>query len=65
MEKELNIKVKIESSFEIDTNPNLKDWNEATNEQRDEYVKERVREFLLERIDEIIDELMDGSKIEF
>ena len=65
MEKELNIKVKIESSFVIDANPNLKDWDEATNEQRDEYVKEKVREFLLERIDEIIDELMDGSKIEF
>ena len=65
MEKELNIKVKIDSSFEVDANPNLKDWNEATDEQRNEYVKERVREFLLEQIDEIIDELMDGSKIDF
>lgn len=65
MEKELIIKVRINSSFEVGANPNLKDWNEATNEQRDEYVKDRVREFLLESIDEIIDELMAGSKIEF
>ena len=61
MEKELNIKVKIDASFEVDANPNLKDWNEATDEHRNEYVKERVREFLLEQIDE----LMDGSKIDF
>lgn len=65
MEKELNIKVKIDASFEVDANPNLKDWNEATNEQRNEYVKESVREFLLGQIDEIIDKLMDGSKIDF
>jgi hypothetical protein len=65
MKKELNIKVKIDASFEVDADPSLNDWNEATNEQRDVYVKERVREFLLEKIDEIIDELMDGSNIEF
>lgn len=57
MEKKLFIKVK----FEVNANPNLKDWNEATNEARDEYVKERVREFLLENIDE----LMDGSNIKY
>lgn len=57
MEKNLFIKVK----FEVNANPNLKDWNEATNEARDEYVKERVREFLLENIDE----LMDGSNIKY
>lgn len=36
MEKELNIKVKIDTSFEVDDNPNLKDWNEATDEQRND-----------------------------
>ena len=34
MEKELTIKVKIDSSFEIDVDPNLKDWEDATDEQR-------------------------------
>lgn len=63
MKKELNIKVKVNTSFEVDANPNLKDWNEANDEQRNEYVKNRVREFLIENIDEFVDELMDGSKI--
>lgn len=65
MEKELTIKVKIDSSFEIDVDPNLKDWEDATDEQRKEYVKEKVREFLLEQIDSIVDDIIDGSKIEF
>jgi len=63
MKKELNIKVKVNTSFEVDANPNLKDWNEANDEQRNEYVKNRVREFLIEKIDELVDDLMDGSKI--
>ena len=53
--------VKIDTSFEVDANPNLKDWDEANTEQRREYVKDIIREFLFEHIDEI----MDGSKIEF
>lgn len=65
MEKELTIKVKIDSSFEIDVDPNLKDWEDATDEQRKEYVKGKVREFLLEQIDSIVDDIIDGSKIEF
>jgi hypothetical protein len=65
MEKELTIKVKIDSSFEIDADPNLKDWEDATDEQRKEYVKGKVREFLLEQIDSIVDDIIDGSKIEF
>jgi hypothetical protein len=65
MNKELKIKVKINTSFEIDANPNLKDWEEATYEQRNEFVKNKVREFLLEEIDEIVDVLIDGSKVIF
>lgn len=65
MEKELTIKVKIDSSFEIDVDPNLKDWEDATDEQRKEYVKGKVREFLLEQIDSIVDDIIDDSKIEF
>lgn len=61
MEKELKIKVKIDALFEADANPNLKDWNEANDEERNEYVKNIVREFLLDQIDE----LMDSSNIEF
>lgn len=61
MEKELKIKVKIDALFEVDANPNLKDWNEANDEERNEYVKNIVREFLLDQIDE----LMDSSNIEF
>ena len=65
MEKELTIKVKIDSSFEIDVDPNLKDWEDATDEQRKEYLKEKVREFLLEQIDSIVDDIIDDSTIEF
>lgn len=65
MRKELNIKVNINSSFEVYANPNLKDWNDASIEEQNIYVKNCVQEFLLEQIDEIVDELMNGSKIEF
>jgi hypothetical protein len=65
MEKELKIKVKINSEFEVDATPNINDWDEATIDSRNEYVKERVKEFLLNQIDDIIDDLLDGSKIEF
>ena len=61
----ITIKVKIDTSFEIDSNPNLTDWVEATDEQKNEYVKTQVRDFLLESIDEIIEYLMNDSKIEF
>lgn len=61
----ITIKVKIDTSFEIDSNPNLTDWVEATDEQKNEYVKTQVRDFLLESIDDIIEDLMNGSKIEF
>lgn len=65
MKKKLNIKVNINAKFEVNANPNLKDWNYATDEQKNEYVKNRVREYLFERIDEIIDKLMSNSKIKF
>jgi hypothetical protein len=65
MEKELIIKVKINSSFNsvVYANPNLEAWNDATNEQRDEYVKERIREFLLENIDELLDNSEIGIEL--
>ena len=65
MEKELIIKVKINSSFNsvVYANPNLEVWNDATNEQRDEYVKERIREFLLENIDELLDNSEIGIEL--
>jgi hypothetical protein len=64
-EKELNIRVNINTKFNIEANPNIKDWNEATIESKNYYVRKKVREYLLYQIDEIIDELMDGSKIKF
>lgn len=65
MKKQLNIKVQINSSFNIEDEVNLDHWNEANNEDRNYYVKNIVKDFLLDHIDDIIDELMDGSKIEF
>jgi hypothetical protein len=65
MEKELKIKVHIDSNFEIESNADLKDWNEASNESRNIYVKDQVKEYLLDHIDQIIDDLMDGSEIKF
>lgn len=65
MEKELKIKVKISTSFEVEANPNLKNWEDATDDERVYYVKNCVRTFLLEQVDDIIDDLMNDSKIEF
>lgn len=42
MKKELNIKVNINSSFEVYANPNLKDWNDASIEEQNIYVKNCV-----------------------
>jgi hypothetical protein len=65
MNKKLEIKIKIDSKFEIEANPNLKDWNDSSEESKQYYVKERIKEFLLEHIDDIVDDLLDNSKIEF
>jgi len=65
MEKELKIKVKINSKFEVESNPNLKDWNNATTESKNEYVKEQVKSYLLFQIDDIIDDLLNGAMIEY
>jgi hypothetical protein len=65
MTKELKIKVHLDSKFEIEANPNLEHWNEATNESKDYYVKQRVKEFLMNQLDDIIDDLIKDSKIEF
>lgn len=65
MEKKLEIKVTINSKFEIEANPDLNDWNESNEESKQFYVKERVKDFLLDHIDDIVDDLLDNSKIEF
>jgi len=45
--KNIKIKVKINSEFEVNANPNLNDWNEASIDSKHIYVKEQVKEFLL------------------
>jgi|688.fasta_scaffold318702_2 hypothetical protein len=65
MKKELKIKVHLDYKFEIDAQPNLDDWNDATYESKDYYVRERVKEFLINQLDDIIEDLINDSKIEF
>ena len=65
MEKKLEIKVKIDSKFEVKATTNLKDWNEAGEESKRYYVKERVKDFIIDNIDDIIDDLLDNSNIDF
>ena len=65
MNKELTIKVTINTEFEVLASPNLEHWNEANDEQRTIYAKEQVKEFLTEKLDIILDDLMKDSKITY
>ena len=65
MNKELTIKVTINTEFEVFASPNLEHWNEANDEQRTIYAKEQVKEFLTEKLDIILDDLMKDSKITY
>ena len=65
MNKELKIKVEMNTSVEINAYPNLKDWHDATTESRDYYVKEQVREYLLTNMEDIIDDIINTIKLEF
>lgn len=64
MEKELNIKVKINTKFVVKANPKLEDWDDSDEESKKYYVKEQVKEFLIDNIDNIMDDLLDSSEIE-
>lgn len=64
MEKNLIIKVKINTELKIKATPNLNDWNEASEESKNIYIKERITEHLLDNIDFIVDDLVDNSKFE-
>jgi len=65
MEKQLKIRVKIDSEFEIEANPNLNDWNNADKASKKKYIKYQVKNFLLDNIDDMIEDLLDNGKIEF
>lgn len=65
MEKELIIKVKLNSSFEVSANPIEKNWEEASDDSRSFYVREKVREFILENIDDLVEEILEGVELKY
>lgn len=63
MKKELKIKVNFK--FKIESTPDLNDWINASDEQKNNYVKEQVKDYLFDNIDNIIDDLIDSGEIKF
>ena len=65
MVKELQITVKINTEFIVNSNPKLEDWVEASEESKKYYVKEQVKNYIIENINNIVDDLLDDSNIEY
>ena len=49
MVKELQITVKINTEFIVNSNPKLEDWVEASEESKKYYVKEQVKNYIIEK----------------
>jgi len=64
MKKELKIKVRLDSEFVIEGDPDLDDWNNAGPDEKELYLKERVKEFLIDQIDDIVDDLIETNNIQ-
>jgi len=54
MEKELKIKVHINSNFEIDCTPDLESWNKASNDEKLLYVEDMIKEYIHDNINYLI-----------